>query len=86
MIATVVSILDEALPADPLVIDLGAGTGALAGAILAAIPRARVQLIDIDPVMLEGAAARLAAFGSRAELRRASFDDALPPVFGGFRA
>lgn len=79
MIATVVSILDDVLPADPLVIDLGAGTGALSGAILAAIPRARLLLIDIDPTMLEGAAARLAAFGPRAELRRASFDDALPP-------
>lgn len=79
MIATVVSILDDVLPADPLVIDLGAGTGALSGAILAAIPRARVLLIDIDPTMLAGAAARLAGFGPRAELRRASFDDALPP-------
>jgi tRNA (cmo5U34)-methyltransferase len=79
MIATVVSILDETLPAEPRVIDLGAGTGALAGAILAAIPRARVQLVDIDPAMLEGASARLAAFGPRAELRRASFADALPP-------
>ena len=79
MIATVVAILDDVLPADPLVIDLGAGTGALSGAILAAIPRARLLLIDIDPTMLEGAAARLAAHGSRAELRRASFDDALPP-------
>ncbi|MBA3453581.1 MAG: class I SAM-dependent methyltransferase [Deltaproteobacteria bacterium] len=79
MIATVVSILGDVLPADPLVIDLGAGTGALAGAILAGIPRARLVLIDIDPTMLEGAATRLARFGPRSELRRASFDDALPP-------
>ena len=79
MLATVVSILDDVLPENPLVIDLGAGTGALAGAILAAIPRARVQLIDIDPAMLENARTRLAGFGSRAELRCASFDDALPP-------
>jgi tRNA (cmo5U34)-methyltransferase len=79
MIATVVAILDDVLPADPLVIDLGAGTGALSGAILAAIPRARLLLIDIDPTMLAGAASRLAAHGARAELRRGSFDDALPP-------
>lgn len=79
MIATVVSILDDVLPADPLVVDFGAGTGALSGAILTALPRARVLLIDIDPEMLAGAASRLAAFGPRAELRRASFDDALPP-------
>lgn len=79
MIATVVSILDDVLAADPLVVDFGAGTGALSGAILTALPRARVLLIDIDPEMLAGAASRLAAFGPRAELRRASFDDALPP-------
>lgn len=79
MIATVISILDEHLGAHPVVIDLGAGTGALAGAILEAIPRARVQLIDIDPTMLEVAGARVARFGDRAELRRASFADPLPP-------
>lgn len=78
MIATVTSILDDCLPADPLVIDLGAGTGALSGAILAAVPRARVLLIDIDPMMLEAARTRLAPYGARAELRLASFDDPLP--------
>ncbi len=78
MIATVTSILDDCLPADPLVIDLGAGTGALAGAILAAVSRARLLLIDIDPAMLDAARTRLAAHGSRVEFRLASFDDALP--------
>jgi len=78
MIATVTSILDDCLPADPLVIDLGAGTGALAGAVLAAVPRSRLLLIDIDPAMLDAARARLAAYGARAVFRLASFDDALP--------
>jgi tRNA (cmo5U34)-methyltransferase len=78
MIDTVVGIVD-ALPArDPLVVDLGAGTGALGGAILDRVARARVQFLDIDPAMLEVAGTRVAAHGARAELRRGSFDDALP--------
>ncbi|HWU87869.1 MAG TPA: class I SAM-dependent methyltransferase [Kofleriaceae bacterium] len=79
MIGQVISILDESLGERPLVVDLGAGTGALAGAILDGIPRARVVLVDIDPDMLAVAAARVGAHGDRAELRRTSFDDALPP-------
>ncbi|MDB4960323.1 MAG: Methyltransferase [Myxococcales bacterium] len=79
MIATIVSILEDALPASPLVVDLGAGTGSLTGAILAAIPRARALLIDIDPAMLDAARVRLARFGDRAEFRLASFDDPLAP-------
>lgn len=77
MIAEVVSILDEALGPSPRVVDLGAGTGALAGAILDGIPRARVVLVDIDPNMLEVAAARVAPHGGRAELRCARFDEGL---------
>jgi tRNA (cmo5U34)-methyltransferase len=76
MVDTVVAIVG-ALDA-PYVIDLGAGTGALGGALLDRIARARVQFLDIDPAMLEVAGARAAAHGDRAELRRASFDDALP--------
>lgn len=79
MIGVVISLLDETLGPAPLVIDLGAGTGALAGAILVAIPRARALLVDIDPTMLEVAGTRVAAHGARAELRTASFFDPLPP-------
>jgi len=75
MLAQVIAILDEALGPAPLVVDLGAGTGALAGAILDAIPRARVVLVDIDPTMLAVAAERVARHGARAELVRAAFDD-----------
>jgi len=83
MIATVVSILDESLDDQVHVVDLGAGTGALAGAILDAIPRARVVLVDIDPNMLGVAAARVASHGARAELRCATFEDALRPLGEG---
>jgi tRNA (cmo5U34)-methyltransferase len=76
MIDTVVAII-AGLEA-PHVIDLGAGTGALGGAILDRVPRARVRFLDIDPAMLEVASARVRAHGARAELWRGSFDDALP--------
>ena len=78
MLREVVSLLDEVLPASPLVADLGAGTGALAGAILDAIPRARALLVDIDPHMLEVAKTRLAPHAARVELRHARFEDPLP--------
>jgi len=87
MIAEVVSILDEALgeaTSDAAaVVDLGAGTGALAGAILDGIPRARAVLVDIDPSMLAVAAARVAAHGGRAEVRCATFEDALAGLGAG---
>jgi len=76
MIDTVVAIIGGLNAPD--VIDLGAGTGALGGAILDRVPRARVRFLDIDPAMLEVAGARVAAHGARAELWRGSFDDALP--------
>ena len=79
MIGVVLGLLDEALPENALVLDLGAGTGALAQAVLDAIPRARVQLVDIDPAMLAVAGTRVASHGARAELRCASFHDPLPP-------
>jgi tRNA (cmo5U34)-methyltransferase len=78
MLGEVVALLADVLPANPLVVDLGAGTGALAGAILGGIPRARAVTIDIDPAMVEAASARLAPYRERVELRRASFDDAIP--------
>ena len=78
MIGAVIALLDDVLPAPATVIDLGAGTGALAHAVLEAIPRARVELVDIDPAMLAVARARVAGHGDRAELRCASFHDPLP--------
>jgi tRNA (cmo5U34)-methyltransferase len=78
MLDVVLRMLDDCLGESPLVVDLGAGTGALGGAILDAIPRARVLFIDIDPAMLAVAGARVAKHGERAELRKASFGDPLP--------
>jgi tRNA (cmo5U34)-methyltransferase len=75
MIATVVQLLD--VPPDGLVVDLGAGTGALAEAVLDALP-VRVQLVDIDRDMLDAARSRLAPFDGRVDLRHASFADPLP--------
>jgi tRNA (cmo5U34)-methyltransferase len=78
MLGTIVHWLEGSVPADGLVVDLGAGTGALSSAILEALPELRVQLVDVDPDMLEAAAARCQAHGGRFELRRARFQDDLP--------
>ena len=61
-----------------LVLDLGAGTGALAAAILAHAEVRSVELLDVDPEMLEKARTRLAPFTYRARFRLASFDDPFP--------
>lgn len=79
MLATVVRWLRGHVPPDGLVVDLGAGTGALSSAVLEAIPDARLELVDVDPTMLEAAAERLAAHAGRYRLRRATFADPLPP-------
>jgi tRNA (cmo5U34)-methyltransferase len=78
MIATVVHWLDGHVPPGGLVVDLGAGTGALSAAILDALPDVRVQLLDVDPNMLEVAATRCSPYAGRYELRRARFDEHLP--------
>lgn len=77
------SMLDEAAngvasvrPA--LVLELGAGTGALAAELLARSEVGRVELIDIDPEMLDRARARLADHGERVRFTVGSYDDALP--------
>ena len=79
MLGTIVHWLEASIPEDGLVVDLGAGTGALSAAILDALPAMRVQLVDIDPNMLEAAAARCEEHEGRFELRRALFQDELPP-------
>jgi tRNA (cmo5U34)-methyltransferase len=78
MLDTIVHWLAANVPADGLVVDLGAGTGALSAAILDGLPRVRVRLVDVDPSMLEAAAARCAAHAGRIELRRGRFEDELP--------
>ena len=61
-----------------LVVDLGAGTGALTEAILEQDRVGHVDAVDVDPEMLEQARERLTRFGSRVSLREASFDAPLP--------
>src|SRR5262245_17161840 len=78
MVATVVHWLDGNVPPGGLVLDLGAGTGALGAAVLDGLPDVRVQLVDVDPNMLEVAAQRCAAHDGRVEVRRARFEEELP--------
>ncbi len=60
------------------VLDLGAGTGALAAAMLAHERVGEVVAIDVDGEMLAQARVRLATFGERVAFREQSFDAALP--------
>ena len=61
-----------------LVVDLGAGTGALAEAILKHDRVGRVDALDIDPEMLAQARVRLRRFGSRVSFTETSFEAELP--------
>ncbi|NJD18393.1 MAG: class I SAM-dependent methyltransferase [Gemmatimonadetes bacterium] len=61
-----------------LVLDLGAGTGALSEALLERPEVGVVELVDVDGEMLGQARERLAAFGGRARFTLRSFHDALP--------
>lgn len=78
MLVTVVHWLDGHVPVGGLVVDLGAGTGSLSAAILDGLPTVRVELVDVDPNMLEVAAKRCAAHASRFELRHGRFEDEIP--------
>jgi tRNA (cmo5U34)-methyltransferase len=64
------------------VIDLGAGTGALSEAILAHDGARTVELIDVDPEMLDQARRRLERFEGRVRVREMSFLAALPRCDG----
>ncbi len=79
MLATVVRWLRGHLAPGGVVVDLGAGTGALSSAVLDAIPDARLELVDVDPTMLEVAGERLAPHAGRYRLRRTTFAEPLPP-------
>lgn len=62
-----------------LVIDLGAGTGALAETILSTGKIGAVELFDVDPEMLERARVRLSRFRKQTRFRERSFELPLPP-------
>ena len=78
MIATGVELLAALAPADGHVLDLGGGTGALSAAVLDALPRVRVTVLDVDADMLDEALRRLAGFGDRVAFHEGSFMDPLP--------
>ena len=80
MLAEVVAALRPAAPC--LIIDLGAGTGALSEAILDSVGDAVLELIDVDPEMLNQARTRLARFGDRARFTEGSFLEPLPRCRG----
>ena len=60
------------------VVDLGAGTGALAQAVLQRCPRCTIELIDEDAEMLDQARERLAPFESRVRFSQRPFQGPLP--------
>jgi tRNA (cmo5U34)-methyltransferase len=72
---TAVAALDLAAPPLRRVLDLGAGTGLLAGKVAEAHPQAELVLLDAAPAMLEQARA---ALGDRASYVTADLTGALP--------
>lgn len=78
MQSTIVRWLHGHIRPEGLVVDLGAGTGALSMAILDAMPAVRVQLVDVDPAMLEVASERCRPHAGRFDVRRGAFADPLP--------
>jgi tRNA (cmo5U34)-methyltransferase len=61
------------------IVDLGAGTGALAEAILERDPVGTVELLDIDSEMMGKARTRLARFGTRPLFSLRSYDEPFGP-------
>lgn len=76
MLREAASAVAAARPA--LVLDLGAGTGALSEALLARPEVGVVALLDVDEEMLARARERLAGRGERARFTVGSFHDPLP--------
>jgi tRNA (cmo5U34)-methyltransferase len=76
MLARAAAAVAAARPARAL--DLGAGTGALSAALLAREEIGGVELLDVDPEMLEQARARLQDHGDRVTFTLRSFADPLP--------
>lgn len=57
-----------ALPSAPLIVDLGAGTGSNALALVPLLPQARFRLVDNDPALLAIARTRLACETAHVDL------------------
>lgn len=80
MLAVAASEVTRTNPA--LVLDLGAGTGALSEAILLAGDSGTVELVDVDLAMLAHARTRLDAFADRVRFTESSFHAPLPRCAG----
>ncbi len=81
-------VLPWALQHAPLtgdVLEVGAGSGAMAAGLLQSHPEARMTVTDLDPKMVQNAAIRLGRFGHRAQVRVAD-STSLPFADGTFDA
>jgi ubiquinone/menaquinone biosynthesis C-methylase UbiE len=67
------------------VLEVGAGSGAMAAAVLARYERVTLTVTDFDPQMVDAASARLGTAGDRVVVRRADAT-ALPFADGSFDA
>jgi len=75
MLSTIDWWLSRVIPPDGQIIELGGGTGALAYTVLTKLPKARLEIWDIDPLMLAVARERLQKFGDRVTAREQSFTE-----------
>lgn len=67
------------LPEDAHIVDLACGTGEISARLLAALPRATLSGLDLDPAHLDRARRRCAPFGDRARFQVAdAFATGLP--------
>ena len=79
MLATIAWWLSKIIPQNGRIVELGGGTGALAEAVLAKLPKVSIELWDVDRNMLAVAQERLRRFGDRVGLSEKSFSDKLDP-------
>lgn len=61
------------------VVELGAGTGGLSGAMLERDEVGMVELVDVDPEMMARARSRLERFGERVRFTLRSYDEPFEP-------
>jgi tRNA (cmo5U34)-methyltransferase len=77
LLSTGVEILEQMIAKKALVLDLGGGTGRLSQAVLNKLPEVQVELIDIDPKILDQARGRFAPEHKRIKFTLGSFFEAL---------
>ncbi len=79
LLSTGVEILEKFVAKNARILDLGCGTGRLSEAILKRLPESRLELLDIDPKILDQARGRFGQKNSKIKFRLGSFFDPLPP-------